>query len=133
MLNRATPLLNPAITVLVIAMAGCILFMLQPGTRLIDSPLTEDGYYSLSVARNLAMGKGLTIDGTQWTNGFQPLWVFLTAPIYLLYGADRIEPLRLVLLLATLIWLATSHVLGKIAADFKPATNAEARRRAYWV
>lgn len=39
--------------------------------------ISDDGYYALTVANNLAAGRGLTIDGINLTNGFQPAAVFL--------------------------------------------------------
>ncbi len=86
-----------------------------PAPDLYLFPLTEDGYYSLSVARNLGTGHGLTIDGTQLTNGIQPLWVFLTAPLFALAGGDRDLGLRFVLLLHWLIYAATIALVCAIA------------------
>lgn len=58
---------------------GLVLFslVLRPAGHVYDMPLTEDGYYSLSVARNLAAGHGMTIDGINLTNGFQPLFTVI--------------------------------------------------------
>jgi hypothetical protein len=89
--------------------------VLRPAPALYLFPLTEDGYYSLSVARNLGTGKGLTIDGTHLTNGIQPLWVFLTAPLFAIVGGARDAGLRLVLLLHWLIYVATIAVVCAIA------------------
>ena len=43
--------------------------------------LPDDAYLSLTIARNVGRGLGPHY-GTSYTNGFQPLWVFLTAPLY---------------------------------------------------
>ena len=67
---------------------------IRSNTLLIDIPLTEDGYYLLSVSRNIALGRGLTVDGTHLTNGFQPLFAVLLSPIYMIFGGDRYESLR---------------------------------------
>jgi hypothetical protein len=88
---------------------------LLPAPALYLFPLTEDGYYSLSVARNLGTGHGLTIDGTHLTNGIQPLWVFVTAPLFSIAGGDRDLGLRLVLLLHWLIYVATIAAVCAIA------------------
>src|SRR5258708_7896479 len=65
----------------VIAFVAVILLTLalRPAAHVYDMPMTEDGYYALSVARNLAAGRGLTIDGIHLTNGFQPLFTILEA------------------------------------------------------
>ena len=73
---------------------------------------TEDGFYALSVARHLGLGDGITADGVIRTNGFQPLWSFVTAPLYALVGGDRIAGLRLTQLLGTLLWLAFAGLLA---------------------
>jgi hypothetical protein len=42
----------------------------------------DDSFYSLGIARNIALGLGWTHDGIHTTNGFQPLYVFLMVPFY---------------------------------------------------
>jgi hypothetical protein len=54
----------------------------------------------------VALGDGVTADGVHDTNGFQPLWVALNVPLYVLAGGDRIAGLRLSQVLSTLLWLA---------------------------
>ena len=58
--------------------------------------VTEDGYLMLTVARNLALGLGLSVsDGTIPTNGVQPLAAFLYALPYALTGGDKLAGLAL--------------------------------------
>jgi hypothetical protein len=78
---------------------------------------TEDGFYALAVARRIGMGDGITIDGVHHTNGIQPLWSFLCAPLYTLAGGDRIVGLRLTQLLGTVLWLAFATLLAAHARD----------------
>ncbi|MFN3891161.1 MAG: hypothetical protein ACK4MV_12245 [Beijerinckiaceae bacterium] len=59
-------------------------------------------------ARNLALGKGLSIDG-QLTNGVQPLLVFLIAPLFLIL--DRFEAVIAIQVLLTLIFVGSGFVL----------------------
>jgi hypothetical protein len=73
---------------------------------------TEDGFYALAVARHLGLGDAITADGVIGTNGFQPLWSFVTAPLYAIVGGDRIAGLRLTQLLGTLLWLAFAGLLA---------------------
>ena len=48
--------------------------LLDPGHRLFWLFMSEDGYLMQTVARNLALGLGMsTADGTMPTNGVQPL------------------------------------------------------------
>jgi hypothetical protein len=78
---------------------------------------TEDGFYALAVARHLGLGDGITADGVVRTNGFQPLWSLLCAPLYTLVGGDRIAGLRLTQLLGTMLWLAFAALLALYARD----------------
>jgi len=53
--------------------------------------LVDDAFYSLTVARHIAQGHGLSFDGLHPTNGFQPLYVFLTVPVFWLFPNDPIR------------------------------------------
>jgi len=59
--------------------------------------MTEDGYLMQTVARNLALGLGMTTaDGTLPTNGIQPLATFAHMLIYSAVSGDKLGGLRLV-------------------------------------
>ena len=75
--------------VILIVIAGVL--ALRPEPYSMAAPLTDDGYYAFSVSRNIALGKGITIDGEHVTNGFQPLFVFLTVPAFLFAGEDTVD------------------------------------------
>jgi hypothetical protein len=56
--------------------------------------ITEDGYLMLTVARNLAIGQGLSVsDGAIATNGVQPLATLLYSLPYLATGGDKVASL----------------------------------------
>lgn len=64
--------------------------------------ITEDGYLMLTIARNLALGQGLSVsDGTIATNGVQPLATFLYALPYFVTGGDKVASLIGVIALMT--------------------------------
>ena len=64
--------------------------------------ITEDGYLMLTVARNLAIGNGLSVsDGTIATNGVQPLATLLYAVPYLATGGAKVASLAGVILIMT--------------------------------
>ncbi|MCY7299615.1 MAG: glycosyltransferase family 39 protein [Ilumatobacteraceae bacterium] len=109
--------MRKAMSICLVVLALALLsFVLRSSDDLAGSPLTEDGYYSLSVARSLADGHGLTIDGTQLTNGFQPAFTVVTAVAFI--GSGSVETsLRIVLLLHWLVFIATAYVIGLIARD----------------
>jgi hypothetical protein len=48
----------------------------------------DDSFYSLGIARNIALGQGWTHDGLHVTNGFQPLFVFMMIPFYWILPRD---------------------------------------------
>ncbi len=53
--------------------------------------MTEDGYLMLTIARNMAIGLGMSVsDGTIASNGVQPLATFIFAVPYLLTGGDKV-------------------------------------------
>ena len=64
---------------------------LDVGNRLVEQFVTEDGYFMLAIARNLAIGNGFSIaDGEVPTNGTQPLTTLLfTIGFVLADGAKR--------------------------------------------
>jgi hypothetical protein len=101
----------------VISVAAAVAMLFAPADDLARTLPVEDAYYALSVARQVAIGGGITIDGAVETNGFQPLWVGLNVPLYALVDGDRIAGLRLSQILATLLWLAFVPLLALQARD----------------
>ena len=99
---------------------------------LLHPPLSEDGYYSMTIARNIAAGRGVSVDGRTPTNGFQPLFTFLSVPVFLLAGPDRILGVRLFLALHWVFYVATAAVLGRILRDALDPHDAAGRRLAPW-
>jgi hypothetical protein len=100
----------------------------RPAAHVYDMPMTEDGYYALSVARNLAAGKGLTIDGANLTNGFQPLFTLLQGGAFWLAGGDEILAMRLVMALGWLFHVGGALLVAAIARDAWPARRGAAER-----
>ena len=76
-----------------------------PQGRMLEQWPTEDGYFMLTMARNLALGRGLSVAGGEMpTNGTQPLTTFLWALGFLLVDGDR----ALGVLFAQLMLIAAS-------------------------
>ena len=100
---------------------------LRPEEALIFPPFTEDGYYSLAIARAIAEGKGPVLEGSGLTNGFQPLATFLQAGAFLLTGADR-AALRLVAAFGWLTYALSALLLGRIAAEGGESAAERTRR-----
>lgn len=87
--------------------------------RLMRQP-TEDGFLMLTIARNIALGLGMsTADGTIPTNGTQPLFTLIQAVAFALVGANKERGVALILAIqigisivaAILLFLLTRQVL----------------------
>lgn len=94
---------------------------LRPVAHVYDMPMTEDGYYALAVARNLAAGNGLTIDGANLTNGFQPLFTLLQGAMFWLAAGDEVAAMRLVMVLGWAFHIGGALLVARIARDAWPA------------
>ena len=107
-----------------LALAGLSL-ALRPDSTVFMKPLSEDGYYSLAVARNISAGHGITIDGVTPTNGFQPLLTFIQAGLFKIAAGNDLLALRFVLLLYWLLYLGTAAMLGWIASETQGEMGGE--------
>ncbi len=81
----------------------------------VAASISEDGYLMLTVARNLADGRGLsTAAGTIPTNGVQPLVTFVWAGVHAV-TADDGAALRGVVLIELLTAVAGAFLVGALA------------------
>ena len=101
----------------------------RPARTLIIQPFMEDTYYALAVARNLAQGNGFTIDGEQWTNGFQPLFTVVES-LGFMVPTDTLTSLRSVLLLQVVLLILAALGLGLIVRDFIGSTTTAGKAAA---
>ena len=116
-------LLRPALLAVALGLSlAALAAPLRPDEALIFPPFTEDGYYSLSIARAIAAGHGPALEGSGLTNGFQPLVTFLQAGAFLLTGSD-LAALRLVAAFGWLTFVASAMLLGRVAAAAGTATG----------
>lgn len=77
---------------------------------------TEDGYFMLTMGRNVALGRGLSVAGSDTpTNGTQPLTTFVWAGGYSLVGPEREAGVLFALVLQLLASLATAFVIHRLA------------------
>lgn len=89
--------------------------------------LFEDGYIMLTVARNMAIGLGMSVsDGTIATNGVQPLATFLfTLPFRALEG-DKVASLYPVHLMLAAYGVGAFFAIRALARQLMPADTAPA-------
>ena len=71
---------------------------LRPLANIDGLTIPDDAYLSLTVSRNIAGGHGPQYGG-QYTNGFQPLYVFLMVAVFKAIPHDDVVPVHLALLL----------------------------------
>jgi hypothetical protein len=64
---------------------------------------TDDSFYYLNVARNIMLGRGVTFDGINPTNGFHPLWMLMLLPVYRVTGDDAALGFRAAFVLVTVL------------------------------
>lgn len=86
--------------------------LLAGEARLVRQFPTEDGYLMLTIARNLALGHGLsTAGGTLPTNGTQPLMSFVFAGGHWLAGGERVAGVAFALAVQLLLACAGAWVV----------------------
>lgn len=114
--------------------AGMLALAVRPVRHVFDTPMTEDAFYALSVARNAAAGNGFAIEPGVLTNGFQPLFTVLEAGAFLIAAGDMTVALRLVMVLAWTFHLGGALVVARIAAEAvrDPPGMSAGRVRALW-
>jgi len=89
--------------------------LFDPGGRALRQFAAEDGYLMLTIARNLAIGNGLSVeDGTTFTNGTQPLMTFAYAGLFWLVGGDKIWGVVLVQVVGIVIGLLGAYLLYRV-------------------
>jgi len=92
----------------------------------------DDAYLSLSLARSIGRGDGPRY-GLGYTNGFQPLYVFLMAPVYSVLPREPERPVHVALLLLALSdALALALLLG-IAWSWSGSLSTVLLMGAAWI
>jgi hypothetical protein len=92
-----------SVVAFVVGLAARVAPLVQGPALLLRQP-TEDGYLVLAIARNMAIGLGMsTAAGTIATNGVQPLVTGLDAICFLLAGGDKTRGVAYVMWLSVLI------------------------------
>lgn len=71
----------------------------------------DDAYYYFTIARNVAAGRGITVDGVRWTSGFQPLWLLPSVVAFLAHN-DR-AALAIMYVFSVALWLFSAMLFVK--------------------
>lgn len=114
----ASPSLNACLwTLVLIGVAARLLPLIDLDSRLFWQYVTEDGYLLQTVARNIALGLGMsTAEGTIPTNGVQPLVTFLFAALHFVAGGSKSAGIVLVTLFSTIVAAVSGYYAFKVAA-----------------
>jgi hypothetical protein len=118
----ASPLSSAAIKIFVAVLIGIGLLarfapFIDIDGRLFWQYMTEDGYLMQTIARNMAIGLGMTTaDGTMATNGVQPLATFIFTGLHFLAGGSKSAGVVLVSLASILFSVGAAYFLYRAAA-----------------
>lgn len=85
-----------------------------------DKPLTEDGYYMLTVSWNIADGKGFSYNYGIKTTGVQPLAaVVFSVPAYIVqnFNGSKYVFARLIIILSALLQIVFAFLVFKLAVS----------------
>jgi len=87
---------------------------------LTDKPLTEDGYYMLTVSWNIAEGKGFTYNYDIKTSGVQPLATLVySVPAFIVqkFGGDKYDFTRAILILSSILQVIFAFCIYLLACE----------------
>ena len=93
---RRTTIIRLSIGLIIVGVFMQAAYIFAPAESLPHRPFEEDTFFHLAVCRNLASGKGLTIDGVTPTSGAQPGTLLYTLAYILAADPWSLEALRLV-------------------------------------
>lgn len=98
------------------------------GSTLYRKPFIEDAWYGFSIARNYANGFGITIDGLQGTNGFQPLQVLIDSFLFKITNSDDFA-LELAFSLRLLMHVCSAQIFANLVARL----NSHERNTSFYI
>ncbi len=86
-----------------LACASLALFFIAVAPERMLTLIPDDASYYFEIAENAAGGEGFTFDRIAETNGFQPLWLYLLVPLYLLVRVSPTSMVRIVAIIQIVI------------------------------
>ncbi len=97
---------------ILVVLASKVWFFITGDIRAVVAAVPDDTAYFYKIAWNVVQGKGLTFDGINPTNGFQPLWLYALLPLaWLMRSASPEDYFRAALVYQALIVLSAGVVL----------------------
>lgn len=83
----------------------------MPVEVLIQKTVSDDAFYYFTIARNVVENASASLDGTTPANGFQPLWLMMNVPIFLLTRGHYELPIHLALSMSAILDVTTGFVI----------------------
>ncbi len=80
--------------------------------------LYDDSFYAFKIAQNIAAGRGISFDGIHPTTGFQPLYVFILVPAYMISGGNPSVPIYIALSILSLFSCMTAYMIFLISRRY---------------
>lgn len=106
------------ILLVVLCVALQLYVVFSPANSLMNWYKSDDAFYYYKIAVNINEGRGITFDGVNITNGFQPLWMLICLPIFSLAKYDLILPLRMLVFVSILLSAGTGILLFRFLRKF---------------
>jgi len=94
------------------------LFFMTAGMERVLSVIPDDAAYYFKIAQNAGAGEGLTFDGINRTNGFQPLWLSILVPVFAAYRGTPEAMCRIVLVLQLVLLGGAALFLNSVLARY---------------
>lgn len=94
--------------------------------------IPDDAYLSLTIAKNISQGLG-PLYSSNFTNGFQPLYVFLMIPVYILFPNELITPIYFSFLISILFDTMSLFIILKIILLFSKYLFTLVAAAASWI
>jgi hypothetical protein len=76
--------------------------------------LQDDSYFYLQIASNIVAGHGSTFHQITPTNGYHPLWLWLTTACMAIAGGNKMVALHIVVVLQVILFLTTAVIFRQL-------------------
>ncbi len=96
--------------------------------------IPDDAFYYFSIAKQLALGHGISIDGIHVTNGMHPLWLFLITPFFIAYPGEQFrDAVHGVLLFQSVLDASLILLIGDTIRRYLLDFDSANRRSAFFI
>lgn len=97
-----------------------VLFYSAADITRILAVVPDDAAYFFQIAENAASGEGFTFDRINETNGFQPLWLYILIPVYLIYRGTPETMFRVFMIFQTVLLAVSALIIYNVQSRLFP-------------